>query len=204
MWKSLKLNQKLLCYSSIQKMSQWDLLSFLLLCAHCIFLLLKFWPIYNAGCWCAFLRTIKVALRVSGHRVPRHPRNLAVHQTARMSCKAVCTTDGWSVELLFLSFGTVTVSHHHSHLRARGVVCLCVCVYLFGSLGLDVQQVNVSMFAWCLTWIMYEHMKFWWRTWTQPTVDTQFCTKHIESMFQMFCRNSLVYWNTAGKATLKQ
>lgn len=112
-------------------MSQRDLLSFFLLCAHCIFLLLKFWPIYNAGCWCAFLRTIKVALRVSGHRVPRHPRNLAVHQTARMSCKAVCTTDGWSVELLFLSFGTVTVSHHHSHLRARGVVCVCVRVCLF-------------------------------------------------------------------------
>lgn len=59
----------------------------------------SFWHIYNVGCWCSFFRTIKVAHGVGGQRMPRHPRILAVHQTARMSCKAVCTTDGWSVEM---------------------------------------------------------------------------------------------------------
>lgn len=78
-----------------------------------------------------FLRTIKVEHGAGGHRVPRHPRNLAVHQTARMSRKAVCTTDGWSVQLtsyssrLALSPCLITIPSWECVLCC---VCVCVCV----------------------------------------------------------------------------
>lgn len=77
------------------------------------------------------------------------------------------------------------------------MVCVCVflCVkawILFGTFNWNVQQVNVNMFRWCLTWVMYELMKFRWGT------------KHIESMCKMYCKSSLVCWNMVGKATLKQ
>lgn len=90
----------------------------------------SFWHIYNVGCECAFLRTIKVKHGVDGHRVPRHPRNLAVHQTARMSCKAVCTTDGWSVQLtsyfsrLALSACLITIPTWE-----QGFYVVCVCMW---------------------------------------------------------------------------
>lgn len=122
-----------------------------------------FWRINNVGCWCTFLRTIKVEHGAGGRRVPRHPRNLAVRQTARMSRKAVCTTDGWSVQLtsyfsgLALSPCLIIIPTWE-----WGCVLCCVCGggYLFffrgGGSGWDVQQVNVSMLVRCLTLIMYE------------------------------------------------
>lgn len=67
------------------------------------------------------------------------------------------------------------------------VVCVCMCVRVCicsGGLGWGVQQVNVSMFVWCLTWIMHEHMKFWWSIWTQSV--------HIHSFAQRACLRCIV------------
>lgn len=138
-----------------------------------------------------FLRTIKVEHGAGGHRVPRHPRNLAVHQTARMSRKAVCTTDGWSVQLtsyssrLALSPCLITIPSWECVLCC---VCVCVCggVYLFWGLRLEYAAGNrehVCMvfdldYVWAHESLM-EHSK-------TKRLHTQFCTKHTGSIFEMF------------------
>lgn len=149
----------------------------------------SFWRINNVGCWCTFLRTIKVEHGAGGRRVPRHPRNLAVRQTARMSRKAVCTTDGWSVQLtsyfsgLALSLCLIIIPTWE-----WGCVLCCVCGggYLFffrGGLRLGCAAGKCEhacmMFDFDYVWnvCMYEHMKVWWSAWTQSV-----CT-HIERIF---------------------
>lgn len=91
-------------------------------------------------------------------------------------------------------------------LESKGfMLCVCACggVHLFRRLGWDVQQVNARMSVCCLTWIMYEHMTFFTEHLNTKRTLTQICTKHIESIFEMYCRSSLVCWNKIGKATLK-
>lgn len=149
----------------------------------------RFWHIHSAGCWCVILRTIKVVHGVDGHRVPRHPRNLAVHQTARKSCSAVCTTDGWSVELISFFFplpGAFIVSHHHTHLRV--MVCfislcvwkMCICSIRMGYAAGKREHISMVFdleYVWAHE-ILMEHFS------TKRT-PTQFSTKQTESVFKI-------------------
>lgn len=91
----------------------------------------------QVGSWQICLWTIKVLHRVGSRREPRCPVILDILQTAWTSCRAVCATDGWSLELTSLFFflaGTVIVSHHYNHLRVRVCFMLCLCARdeLFG------------------------------------------------------------------------
>lgn len=148
----------------------------------------SFWHIHSAGCWCVILRTIKVVHGVDGHRVPRHPRNLAVHQTARKSCSAVCTTDGWSVELIsffFLAWSFHCVSSPHS-LESNGFfisLCvwkMCICSIRMGYAAAKRDHISMVFdleYVWAHE-ILMEHFS------TKRT-PTQFSTKQTESVFKI-------------------
>lgn len=76
----------------------------------------------------------KWSRELAANRAPRHPRDLAVRHTARMSCKAVCTTDGWSVQLTpFFSGLALSACLIFIPTWVFGV---CVCDCLFWRVGL--------------------------------------------------------------------
>lgn len=81
-------------------------------------------------------------------------------------------------------------------------VCVCVwrCVFVFGGLGWNMQQVTVSMFVWCLTWIMYERMKVWWST-RRQSVCTHSFAQSTRGAYLRCSRSWRVCWKMTGKAT---
>lgn len=85
----------------------------------------------QVGSWQICLWTIKVLHRVGSRREPRCPVILDILQTAWTSCRAVCATDGWSLELTSLFFFSwlapssclITITTWE-----WGCVSCCVCV----------------------------------------------------------------------------
>lgn len=76
----------------------------------------------------------KWSMELAANRAPRHPRDLALRQTARMSCKADCTTDGWSVYLTSL-FSGLALSQCLIIIPTGERECVCV-FCLFWRVGL--------------------------------------------------------------------
>lgn len=73
-------------------------------------------------------------MELAANRAPRSPRDLAVCQTARMSSKAVCTTDGWSVHLTSFFSGLalspcLIIIPTWERVCARVYVCVCCCLF---------------------------------------------------------------------------
>lgn len=105
------------------------------------------WHIHNVGC-CTFLRTMKVEHGAGGQQGAEASRGSGCPSDIEDELQS-CLYHRWLISASDFPFqrpGTVTMSHHYSHLR----VVVCVFVGVCGRLVCDMQQVNVSMFVWCL------------------------------------------------------